>query len=100
MPFSSPMKNKVSEGIVAALWSPTDAEGHLIKSALKSNIDFLKKSGINAILALGSTGEFLRLDLAERKRLVEHAIKYADGLPVMVNMVTFVSDAVINDSAW
>src|SRR5438105_10811201 len=92
------MKIALSEGIIAALWSPTDAAGHLIKNALKSNVAFLKRNGVDGILALGSTGEFLRLDIPERKRLVEQVIAYADGLPVMVN-VTDMRPRVVADMA-
>jgi len=77
---------KISEGILAALWTPTDAAEQIIVSALKQNLAFLKRQRVHGILALGSTGEFLRLETAQRKRLVELVMAHADGLPVIVNV--------------
>ena len=45
-------------GVFAALWLPTDAEGKLLREALRQNLDFLKRHGVTGVLALGSTGEF------------------------------------------
>jgi len=56
------------KGILAALWLPTDAAGNLLRSELARNLAFLKIQGIYGVLALGSTGEFPRFDLEQRKR--------------------------------
>jgi len=86
------------EGIFAALWTPTDPAEQLMVGALKTNLAFLKRQGIHGILALGSTGEFLRLEIAQRKRLVELAIGCTDGLPVIVN-VSDIRPSIVSDLA-
>jgi dihydrodipicolinate synthase/N-acetylneuraminate lyase len=47
-----------TEGVLAALWLPTDANGNLLTHELGQNLAFLKSHGIHGVLALGSMGEF------------------------------------------
>jgi 4-hydroxy-tetrahydrodipicolinate synthase len=75
-----------SEGILAALWLPTDEAGDLIESDLRHNIAFLKGCAIHGFLALGSTGEFAQLDVDQRKRALELVAALADPLPVVANV--------------
>lgn len=74
------------EGILAALWLPTDDAGELIRPALARNIAFLKRQGIHGILALGSTGEFAQFDLNERKTALATVAELAAPLPVIANV--------------
>jgi 4-hydroxy-tetrahydrodipicolinate synthase len=81
------MKTKPpSEGILAALWLPTDGEGNLLRGDLERNLGFLKSRGIHGVLALGSTGEFPQFGLAERKRALEMVAELAAPLPVIANV--------------
>jgi 4-hydroxy-tetrahydrodipicolinate synthase len=75
-----------TEGILAALWLPTDDAGELIAADLAHNIAFLKACGIHGFLALGSTGEFAQLDLEQRKRALELVAELAQPLPVIANV--------------
>jgi len=72
-----------------ALWTPTDASGRLDETGLRANLVFLRDKGIAGWMLLGSTGEFLRVDLEERLRFLEFVKPLTGGLPAMVN----VSDA-------
>ncbi len=74
------------DGVICALWTPTDASGCVLGDELKSNLDFIRRGGARGVLALGSTGEFLHLDLAERKSFLEKVTAAADGLQVLVNI--------------
>jgi dihydrodipicolinate synthase/N-acetylneuraminate lyase len=74
------------EGVIPAVWTPTDGAGALLKEALRSNIQFLVGSGVDALLVLGSTGEFIQLSVGERKEVLDCAIKFARGIPVGVNI--------------
>lgn len=74
------------QGIIAALWTPTDADGRLLDHALRTNINFMRARGVHGLLTLGTTGEFLQLDLSQRKNLVAKVVEFAEGLPVMVNI--------------
>lgn len=78
--------NNQWQGIIAALWTPTNADGELDAAALKTNLAFLKSHGIQGILALGSTGEFLYLSPALRKEVIRSVIRFSDGLPVVANI--------------
>jgi 4-hydroxy-tetrahydrodipicolinate synthase len=82
-PFSAPVPR---EGILAALWLPTDLEGNLLVRELAANLAFLKKHGVHGVLALGSTGEFPQFDLKQRKRALETVAELAAPLPVIANV--------------
>jgi len=75
-----------SQGILAALWLPTDESGELLRPELAVNIAFLKRRGIHGILALGSTGEFSQFDLEQRKRVLATVAELAAPLPVIANV--------------
>ncbi len=72
------------EGIFCALWTPMDRNGRLLSTELKTHLEFLCSKGIQGILALGSTGEFLHLDLPARKAILQHAV--SSKLPVLANI--------------
>jgi dihydrodipicolinate synthase/N-acetylneuraminate lyase len=74
------------EGLFCALWMPTDENGRLLNNALEQNLEYLKSRGVQGLLALGSTGEFLRLDPAERRRAMEQVARFAQPLRLMFNI--------------
>lgn len=74
------------KGILAALWLPTDASGQLLRHELARNLEFLKNSGINGVLALGSTGEFPQFTLDQRKEALALVAELAAPLPVIANI--------------
>src|SRR4051794_33385905 len=73
-------------GVYSALWTPTDAQGQLLERELASNLEFLKKGGVQGVLALGSTGEFLHLDPELRKNIIEKLAGLVQPLRCMVNV--------------
>jgi dihydrodipicolinate synthase/N-acetylneuraminate lyase len=74
------------EGVFCALWTPTDAAGAPIVSALRNNIALLQQSGVDGLLILGSTGEFPYLTLETRQRVIEQVMGMAERLRVIVNL--------------
>ena len=68
------------------MWTPTDQDGRLIESALAQNLAFLKRHGVNGLLALGSTGEFLRLEPEERRKVAEKVARICSPLRLMINI--------------
>jgi 4-hydroxy-tetrahydrodipicolinate synthase len=74
------------DGVFVALWTPTDAEGRLLESELKTLLRFVRSKAIHGILALGSTGEFPHLELAVRRRVLELVAGEGDGLTVLANI--------------
>ena len=74
------------QGILPALWSPTDTDGKVLGEELRNNVRFVIERGVHGLLALGSTGEFLQLDPGQWRRLLEITLETAGSLPVVVNI--------------
>ena len=73
-------------GMISALTIPTDREGKIIEAGLKRNMDWLKKSKVDAFLVLGSTGEFPRFSTAEKKDILAKAALINGGeVPLIAN---------------
>lgn len=83
-------------GILAALWIPTDEHGELKTGALAAHLDWLRARGLHGVLALGSTGEFARMNLEERGRVLAEVIGQAAPLPVIANISSIRLDEVIS----
>jgi dihydrodipicolinate synthase/N-acetylneuraminate lyase len=74
------------DGIYCALWTPTDEQGRLMERALEDNLDFLKCSGVQGLLPLGSTGEFPQLSPETRRATMEKVAQAAGPLRLMMNI--------------
>jgi len=75
---------KISEwrlppGIIASSVTPFSSDGQLKLDQLKPHIDWLIQQGVNGLSPLGSSGEFTALELDDRKRLLETAVRANDG---------------------
>jgi dihydrodipicolinate synthase/N-acetylneuraminate lyase len=75
------------QGTLAAAVTPLKYGGSALdEESFKPYVDFLADSGLNGLLALGTTGEGILLSVAERKRAAELAISAArDRLQVAVH---------------
>lgn len=82
-------------GIYAAIWTPTDAKGMPIESALKLHLQLLQGAGVIGVLALGSTGNFARMEVAARKQTLETIIKHRGTLKVLANISDLRTDAIL-----
>lgn len=73
-------------GILVALITPfNDEKTDIDEGRLKAHIDRLIKAGVHGLVPGGSTGEFTTLTTAERKKLTELCVEFADGrVPVVV----------------
>jgi 4-hydroxy-tetrahydrodipicolinate synthase len=78
--------NKKWGGIFAALWTSTDKEGRVSDQDLQRNIAFLRGHGIHGLMVLGSTGEFLHLDVEARKRFAVRVVELLSPLPAIFNV--------------
>lgn len=74
------------EGIFAALWIPMSENGSLMRPLLSLHLNWLKTTGLHGVLALGSTGEFARLNLQQREEVLSAVIEMAAPLPVIANI--------------
>jgi 4-hydroxy-tetrahydrodipicolinate synthase len=73
-------------GVIAALSLPTNLQGRVLKRALSAHLAWLRKKGVHGVLALGSTGEFVRLSPEERMAALELIAELAAPLPVIANV--------------
>ncbi|MEE9247286.1 MAG: 4-hydroxy-tetrahydrodipicolinate synthase [Dehalococcoidia bacterium] len=71
-------------GIMPPIPTPFNADYSLNTDALRSLVEFLVVEGVHAIIPLGSTGEFARQSIEERKRVLEVCLDQARGrIPVI-----------------
>lgn len=70
----------------AALWTPTDREGKLLKKEIKAHLQFLQERGVDGVIVGGTTGEFLYLDTAMRKDLLECVCSHKGSLQIIFNI--------------
>ena len=72
-------------GVIAALPTPFAEDGSLDERSLASLTSWLAGTGIDALMALGGTGEFPHLTREERRRVGEIVLAEAGGrIPVIV----------------
>ena len=71
-------------GIVAAMVTPFRADESLDEDRLESHVEFLLGAGIHGLVPIGGSGEFVSLDMAERRRVIELTVRAAGGrVPVI-----------------
>ena len=83
-------------GVMPYLVSPVDKDGRVRTDVLSRLCDDLIGAGVHGLTPLGSTGEFAYLDRAQRRAVVEAAIKAANKrVPVIAGVAsTVTADAV------
>ena len=82
------MKNTVFRGIATAMVTPMTTTG-VDYDALARFIDFQLESGINALVAVGTTGESATLTPDERKAVIRFTVKRVNGrVPVIAGTGT------------
>ena len=86
------------EGVIAALWTPTDAHGRVLRDELAAQVQFLRAKGVHGLMVLGSTGEFPHIEPGARKDLLETVLSMAGPLSIMAN-VSDIRPAVVADLA-
>lgn len=73
------------QGVFPALWIPTDAAGNVMARELADQVRFLRQAGADGIMALGSTGEFVHLDVGPRQEVLRIVAEAAPGWPIIAN---------------
>jgi 4-hydroxy-tetrahydrodipicolinate synthase len=69
----------IFRGTATAIITPFKKDGSLDEAALKRFVDFQIKGGIEALVPLGTTGEYSTLSLKEQQRVIELVIEQANG---------------------
>lgn len=73
------MVKPLFRGICASTVTPFQADGSLALERMPAHIDWIVNEGAHAISPLGSSGEFIALETADRKRVLEAAIQANAG---------------------
>lgn len=82
------MKNTVFQGMATAMVTPMTPRG-VDYNTLEKFIEFQIESGINALVAVGTTGESATLTPEERKEVIRFTVKRVDGrVPVIAGTGT------------
>ena len=82
------MKNTVFKGMATAMITPMTSRG-VDYNTLEKFIEFQIESGINALVAVGTTGESATLTPEERKEVIRFTVKRVDGrVPVIAGVGT------------
>lgn len=66
-------------GIMPAMLTPLDANGKVIKSAVREMADYMIAAGVDGFYAVGGTGEGVLIDLTQRKAMAEAVIEAVGG---------------------
>lgn len=72
-------------GLFPALWTPTDGAGRILRTELTDQVRFLRAAGADGLMVLGSTGEFVHLDVARRKEVLRVVAEAEPGWPLIAN---------------
>lgn len=75
-------------GVFCAFWTPADPDGEVLWEAFDANLDWVVRSGVNGVMALGSTAEFPHFNLEERKTILERILRACRPreVPVLANI--------------
>lgn len=64
-------KKFVPKGVLPALITPFSKEGKIIEESFREIIDYTIGKGVSGVVPAGTTGEFVYMNIDERKRLLE-----------------------------
>src|SRR5205807_561257 len=72
-----------------ALVTPFDSAGEVDGARLREHVEFQLAAGVDGLMVIGGSGEFVSLDDDERRRVVEIAVEQGRGrVPVIVGLIT------------
>ncbi|HEY0217043.1 MAG TPA: dihydrodipicolinate synthase family protein [Cellulomonas sp.] len=86
--------------LVAYPPTPRDADGRVAPDLLADLVERAVGAGVSGVTVLGSTGGFAYLGRAERRLVVDTAVRAADGrVPVMAGVGALTTEAVLAHTA-
>lgn len=78
------MVKPLFHGVCASTVTPFHSDGSLALERMQAHIDWIVNEGSHALSPLGSSGEFIALEIDDRKRVLEAALQANAGrLPVV-----------------
>lgn len=76
------------QGVFTPIITPTTSDGHLFEEELRRYVRWLLAKGVHGLYPNGSSGEFMRFTLVERRRIVEITAEEAAGrIPIIAGAV-------------
>lgn len=69
----------IPEGVIVAMLTPFDQEGRVNEVEVRKLVNFLIEKGVDGIFPVSSCGEYVHLDMAERKYLIDIVVDEARG---------------------
>jgi dihydrodipicolinate synthase/N-acetylneuraminate lyase len=66
----SPMPNQPIHGVLTPHVVPLDSRGEINEPELRRYVEWLIEKGVHGLYPNGSTGEFIRLTVEERRRII------------------------------
>ncbi len=72
------------QGIFPAFYACYDAEGNISAEAVENLTRYFVKAGVKGVYVGGSSGECIYQNVEERKLLLEHVVKAAEGKLVII----------------
>ena len=92
------MKQTIFKGVATALITPMTSTG-VDYDALGRLIDFQIAGGINALVAVGTTGESATLTPDERREVIRYTVRRVDGrVPVIAGTGTNYTEHVLDST--
>ncbi len=74
-------------GVVTAMVTPFNEDESVRTEAIRQHVDFLIEKGVNCLYPLGTTGEMMLMDVAERKLVAETVVgQCARRIPVFIHV--------------
>jgi 4-hydroxy-tetrahydrodipicolinate synthase len=70
---------KMFRGTATAIITPFKKDGSIDEAALRRFVDFQIKGGVEALVPLGTTGEYSTLSMKEQQHVIEIVIEQTDG---------------------
>jgi 4-hydroxy-tetrahydrodipicolinate synthase len=84
-------------GIVPPVCTPFNEDGEVDAASLERHLGFLIEAGVHGLFMLGSSGEAAFLTDAQRDRVLELAVKTADGqVPVLAGVIDMTTSRVVD----
>ncbi len=73
------MKSSSIHGVIVPLLTPVDENEQVIYSHLERLVEYVITGGVDAIFAMGTTGEFARFDAVTRAKIIAAVVRFTAG---------------------
>ena len=82
-----PVEQRIGNGVITPLLTPINKDESVNYEQMRRLIDYVIDGGVNAVFAMGSTGEFARFDVQTRGEILKESVKAVAGrVPVYVGV--------------